>query len=133
VIGKRLGAYRIVQEIGRGGMGSFTSPCERMLSIRSVVAIKLIRRGTDNEFIIRRFRNERQILASLDHPNIASLLDGGTTEEGLPYFVMEYVEVTRFSHIVILTNSRSRNVCGFFGRFAQPFSMHISIASFIAT
>jgi len=56
------------------------------------VAIKLIRRGMDTDFIIRRFRHERQILADLDHPHIGRLLDGGTTTDGLPYFVMEYVE-----------------------------------------
>ena len=56
------------------------------------VAIKLIKRGMDTEAMLRRFRNERQILAGFDHPNIARLLDGDTTEDGLPYFVMEYVE-----------------------------------------
>src|SRR5205085_7585758 len=59
---------------------------------RQKVAIKLIKRGMDTDFIIRRFRHERQILANLDHPNIARLLDGGTTENGLPYFVMEFIE-----------------------------------------
>jgi tetratricopeptide (TPR) repeat protein/serine/threonine protein kinase len=59
---------------------------------RRQVAIKLIKRGMDTDFILRRFRNERQILASLDHPYVARLLDGGTTEDGLPYFVMEYIE-----------------------------------------
>ena len=58
---------------------------------RKEVAIKLVRRGLDTEDILRRFRNERQILAQLDHPNIARLIDGGTTDDGLPYFVMEYV------------------------------------------
>ena len=58
---------------------------------RKQVALKVIRRGLDTEDIIRRFRNERQILAQLDHPNIARLIDGGTTDDGLPYFVMEYV------------------------------------------
>src|SRR5437867_10400792 len=86
VIGRRLGSYRIVQEIGRGGMGSVYLAIRADDEFQKRVAIKLIRRGIDNEFIIGRFRNERQILASLDHPNIASLLDGGTTEEGLPYF-----------------------------------------------
>ena len=57
-----------------------------------LVAIKLIKRGMDTEAMLRRFRNERQILAGFDHPNIAHLLDGDTTEDGLPYFVMEYVE-----------------------------------------
>jgi serine/threonine protein kinase len=56
------------------------------------VAIKLLSRGMDTSFIVRRFRNERQILASLDHPNIARLLDGGATDDGLPYFVMEYID-----------------------------------------
>src|SRR5690242_4166992 len=56
------------------------------------VAIKLIRRGMDTDFIVRRFRTERQILAALDHPNICRLLDGGATDDGLPYFVMEYIE-----------------------------------------
>ena len=55
-------------------------------------AIKLIKRGMDTDFIVKRFRHERQILASLNHPNIARLIDGGTTDDGLPYFVMEYVE-----------------------------------------
>src|ERR1700682_182516 len=56
------------------------------------VAIKVLRRGMDTEDILRRFRNDRQILASLNHPNIANLYDGGTTADGFPYFVMEYVE-----------------------------------------
>ncbi len=56
------------------------------------VAIKLIKRGMDTDSVLRHFRNERQILASFDHPNIARLFDGGVTESGLPYFVMEYVD-----------------------------------------
>ena len=56
------------------------------------VAIKVLKRGMDTDVIVRRFRNERQILASLEHPYIAGLLDGGTTPDGLPYFAMEYVE-----------------------------------------
>src|SRR5579864_3320666 len=58
------------------------------------VAIKLVKRGMDTDFILRRFRHERQILAGLDHPNIARLLDGGATEDGRPYLVMEYIEGT---------------------------------------
>ena len=92
VIGKRLGAYRIEREIGRGGMGSVYLAVRADDEYKKRVAIKLIKRGMDTDFIVRRFRNERQILASLDHPHIARLLDGGTTEDGLPYFVMEYVE-----------------------------------------
>ena len=62
---------------------------------QKLVAIKLVKRGMDSDAILRRFRNERQIMASLDHPNISRLLDGGTTDEGLPYFVMEYIEGTQ--------------------------------------
>jgi eukaryotic-like serine/threonine-protein kinase len=92
IIGKRLGSYRIEREIGRGGMGSVYTAVRADDEYKKRVAIKLIKRGMDTDFIVRRFRHERQILASLDHPNIARLLDGGTTGDGLPYFVMEYVE-----------------------------------------
>jgi serine/threonine protein kinase/Tol biopolymer transport system component/tetratricopeptide (TPR) repeat protein len=92
VIGQRLGSYRIVKEIGRGGMGAVYLATRADDEFQKEVAIKLIRRGMDTDFIVKRFRNERQILAGLDHPNVARLLDGGTTEDGLPYFVMEYVE-----------------------------------------
>src|SRR5687767_9011932 len=61
------------------------------------VAIKILKRGMDSDSIVRRFRNERQILASLQHPYIGGLLDGGTTTEGLPYFAMEYIEGQRIA------------------------------------
>ena len=89
--GRRIGHYRIVREIGRGGMGAVYL-AERADEYREKVALKVVKRGMDTEFVVRRFRHERQILASLNHPNIARLLDGGTTEDGLPYFVMEYIE-----------------------------------------
>ncbi|MFL6215913.1 MAG: protein kinase domain-containing protein [Blastocatellia bacterium] len=92
MIGRTLGAYRIEREIGRGGMGAVYEAARADNVFRRRVAIKLVKRGMDTDFILRRFRNERQILASLDHPNIAHLLDGGSTEDGLPYFVMEYIE-----------------------------------------
>jgi eukaryotic-like serine/threonine-protein kinase len=92
LIGKRLGSYRIVKEIGRGGMGSVYLATRADDEFQKRVAIKLIKRGMDTDFIVKRFRNERQILAGLDHQHIARLLDGGTTDDGLPYFVMEYVE-----------------------------------------
>jgi Tol biopolymer transport system component/serine/threonine protein kinase/tetratricopeptide (TPR) repeat protein len=92
LVGRRLGAYRILREIGRGGMGAVYLAERADDAFRKRVAIKLIKRGMDTDYVLRRFRNERQILASLDHPNIAHLLDGGTTDDGLPYFVMEYIE-----------------------------------------
>ncbi len=92
LIGQRLGAYRIEREIGRGGMGAVYEAVRVDNEFTLRVAIKLVKRGMDTDFILRRFRKERQILAALDHPNIARLLDGGTTADGLPYFVMEYIE-----------------------------------------
>ena len=91
-IGCRLGAYEIVREIGRGGLGVVYLAERADEQFQKQVAIKLIKRGLDTDEIQRRFRNERQILATLDHPNIARLLDAGTTESGLSYFVMEYIE-----------------------------------------
>jgi len=90
--GQRIGAYRVVRELGRGGMGSVYLAERADEEFEQRVALKLVRRGMDTEEIVRRFRSERQILAHLDHPNIAKLFDGGTTEDGRPYFLMEYVE-----------------------------------------
>lgn len=91
-VGRRIGAYRVVRELGRGGMGAVYLAERDDSEFRHSVAVKLIKRGMDTDFILRRFRNERQILATLDHPHIAKLLDGGTTDDGLPYFVMEFIE-----------------------------------------
>ena len=93
-LGRRIGAYRLVTELGRGGMGAVFLASRDDAEFKKSVAIKLIKRGMDTDFILKRFRNERQILATLDHPYIARLLDGGTTDDELPYFVMEYIEGT---------------------------------------
>jgi len=90
--GRRVGAYELVRELGRGGMGTVWLAKRADRQFEKLVAIKLLKRGTDTDEVLRRFEAERQILAHLEHPNIARLLDGGTTDEGLPYFVMEYVE-----------------------------------------
>jgi serine/threonine protein kinase/tetratricopeptide (TPR) repeat protein len=90
--GKQIGAYRLTKEIGRGGMGAVYLAERADGEFSQKVAIKLIKRGMDSDFIVRRFRHERQILASFEHPFIARLLDGGTTDDGMPYFVMEYIE-----------------------------------------
>ncbi len=92
LVGQRIGPYRLIRQIGHGGMGEVYLAVRADEQYHKQVAIKLIRRGLDNAAIIRRFRRERQILANLNHPHIAKLLDGGTTEEGQPYFVMEYIE-----------------------------------------
>src|SRR5688572_17853203 len=91
-IGNRIGVYRIVRELGHGGMGTVFLAERDDEHYRQQVAIKLINPGLGGETIRRRFRNEMQILADLNHPNIARLFDGGETTDGLPYLVMEYVE-----------------------------------------
>jgi non-specific serine/threonine protein kinase/serine/threonine-protein kinase len=90
--GGRAGSYSLLREIGRGGMGTVHLAVRDDGQFRHKVAVKLVKRGMDTDLILRRFRYERQILADLDHPNIARLLDGGTTTDGRPYFVMEYIE-----------------------------------------
>lgn len=92
LIGQRLGAYRIEREIGRGGMGTVYLAWRADNVFQRRVAIKIIKHGMNSDFVLQRFRHERQILANMDHPNIARLLDGGATPSGQPYFVMEYIE-----------------------------------------
>ena len=90
--GQSFGAYRIIREIGRGGLGTVYLAERADQQFEKQVAIKVVKRGLDTDDILNRFRAERQILAQLDHPNIARLIDAGSTGEGLPYFVMEYVD-----------------------------------------
>src|ERR1700730_13881264 len=92
MIGQRIGLYKISREIGHGGMGTVYLATRDDDQYEKQVAIKVVKRGMDTDLVLDRFRNERQILASFDHPNIARLLDGGSTENGLPYFIMEYIE-----------------------------------------
>src|SRR5262245_28175339 len=99
--GERVGPYRILRMVGRGGMGDVYEAERDDEQFRQQVAIKIIKRGMDTEFVRDRFLRERQILASLDHPHIARLYDGGATTEGLPYFVMEFVagdRITAYCH-----------------------------------
>ncbi len=89
---ERLGRYRVTGEIGRGGLATVLSAERDDQVYRQRVAIKLIRRGLDTDDILRRLRQERQILARLQHPSIAQLIDGGSTDDGRPFVVMEYIE-----------------------------------------
>lgn len=89
-----IGPYRVVRQLGHGGMGTVFLASREDAEFEQRVAIKLVRRGAAGESLLQRFRQERQILAALEHPNIARLLDGGTTSGGVPYLVMEYVEGT---------------------------------------
>jgi serine/threonine-protein kinase len=89
--GQRIGPYRLMRLIGRGGMGEVYEAVRDDDEFRHRVAIKLIKHGMESDFVRERFLRERRILGSLDHPHIARLLDGGATAEGRPYFVMEFV------------------------------------------
>jgi serine/threonine-protein kinase len=90
---ERIGPYRLLRKLGEGGMSSVYLAV-RDDGFQKLVALKVIRRGLKSDDLLHRFRTERQILAGLDHPNIAKLLDGGSTEGGMPYFVMEYIDGT---------------------------------------
>lgn len=94
LIGSRIGPYRVVELLGEGGMGAVYRGVRDDGDFQQQIAIKLVKRGMDTNAILRRFRSERRILAKLDHPNICKLLDGGVTDDGLPYFVMEFLQGT---------------------------------------
>ncbi len=101
-IGKQIDDYKILKEIGRGGMGTVYLAARADESYDKKVAVKLIKRGMDTAAVLKRFVMERKILAQFDNPNIACLLDGGSTVDGLPYLVMEYIEglpVTKFCEL----------------------------------
>ena len=93
-VGERVGPYRLIDELGRGGMGVVWL-AERDDGFRQRVALKIIKLGMGTDEVVRRFRRERQLLADLDHPGIVRLLDGGTTEDGLPYLALEVVHGAR--------------------------------------
>jgi serine/threonine protein kinase len=90
--GSKAGPYEIVREIGRGGIGAVYLARRADDVFQKQVAIKVVKRGMDTEAILRRFYHERRILARLEHPYIVRIIDGGSTGDGLPYLVMEYVE-----------------------------------------
>jgi serine/threonine-protein kinase len=96
--GQTVGNYRIIREIGRGGMGAVFLAERADGEFKHEVALKVVRRSFADTELKRRFRRERQILASLNHPNIARLMDGGVSDDGEPYLVMEYVEGARVDH-----------------------------------
>ncbi len=91
-VGQTLGAYELIELIGSGGMGSVFRARRTDGAFEREAAIKLIKKGMDTNRVVARFTYERQVLARLQHPNIAQLLDGGVTDDGQPYFVMEYVD-----------------------------------------
>ena len=105
LVGRRFGAYRLTELLGEGGMGAVYRAQRDDGAFDLEVAVKVVRSGVSREFFLQRFRNERQILAQLDHPNIARLIDGGAADDGAPYLVMELVD-----GIPIDDYCRSRNL-----------------------
>src|SRR5439155_13001224 len=89
--GNVIGRYKLLQQIGEGGFG-VVFMAEQQQPVRRMVALKIIKLGMDTRQVIARFEAERQALAMMDHPGVAKVLDGGTTETGRPYFVMELVK-----------------------------------------
>src|SRR5262249_39031806 len=98
-IGRRVGAYVIIRELGQGGMGTVYLAARADGYFEKEVAIKVLNRNAAKEDVLRRFAAEREVLARLDHPNIARLIDAGTLDDGRPYFIMEYIDgapITRY-------------------------------------
>ncbi len=91
-LGERVGAWRLERKIGAGGMGAVYLAVRADGHFEQRAAVKLLRLGVDSPQLVERFRRERQVLAQLEHPGVARLLDGGVTEDGLPYIAMEYIE-----------------------------------------
>jgi serine/threonine protein kinase/formylglycine-generating enzyme required for sulfatase activity len=87
---ERIGPYKLLEKIGEGGMGEVHA-ADQLQPVRRRVALKLIKRGMDSAQVVARFEAERQALARMSHPNVAQVFDGGTSDDGRPYFVMEYV------------------------------------------
>jgi len=112
LIGRRIGSYKIERQIGRGGMASVYLASRADEQFDKQVAIKILLPELDRDDLLQRFRAERQTLAALDHPNIVKLLDGGNTDQGLPYLVMDYVEGEPIDEFCdsrkLSTNSRLR-------------------------
>ena len=104
----RVTGFRIVREVGHGGMGSVYEAFTFNGELDQRVAIKLVKRGMDSEFILHRFERERRILGALDHAYVARLLDGGATDDGTPFFVMEYVEglpIDQYARVATLSTA----------------------------
>ena len=134
-VGRRIGPYEIERELGRGGMSRVFLAHRADGEYEQQVAIKLLRPGLDSELDLERLRSERQILAKLNHPNIARLLDGGTSPDGLPYFVLEYVdglpldEYCRTHHLPVAERPEELVVYGGSGKAARDWASYERIVA----
>ena len=134
LLGSRLGPWRLVSVLGRGGMGTVYRAERADGQYRQEVAVKILRSGPRDPYAIERFRTERQVLAHLTHPNIAGLLDGGFAPDGTPYLVMELVDGVPITRMVRRRASSARRLgCVCFAWCATPCSTRIAPSSFTAT
>ena len=126
--GTMIGPYKLMEQIGEGGMG-LVFVAEQQHPVRRKVALKVIKPGMDTRDVIARFEAERQALALMDHPNIAKVLDGGATDSGRPYFVMELVRGVPITDFCDHNQLTMRERLGLFverlpGRAARPLQGH---------
>ena len=131
-VGQTLGRYKLLERVGEGGCG-VVYVAEQTEPVRRRVALKVIKLGMDTKQVVARFEAERQALAMMDHPNIAKVLDAGTTDVGRPFFVMELVRGSRSPTTATRPTSPPRNgsICS--SRSARPSSTRTRRASSIAT
>jgi eukaryotic-like serine/threonine-protein kinase len=129
---RTIGPYTLLEVIGQGGMGEVWL-AEQRQPVRRRVAIKLIKVGMDTKEVVARFESERQALALMDHPAIAKVFDAGSTPEGRPYFVMEYVEASRLPTTATSTSSPSGSVWNCSPGYAMAYSMRTRRQLSIAT
>jgi len=124
-----IGPYRLLQRLGEGGMGEVWL-AEQKTPIHRTVAVKLIKAGMDTKAVVARFETEQQALALMDHPSIARVFDAGSTAEGHPYFVMEFMPDCLSPHIATSTGSRSKSGWNCLCRSATACSTRIRKRSF---
>jgi len=129
--GRRFGPYRLIRELGRGGMGAVYLAVRDDQQYESEVAVKIAQPGIGGDFILRRFRRERQILARLQHPNIARLYDGGAADDGTPYLVMEYMRGSWITKYAADNNLSIEERLRYSFRSARPSNMRTISSSFI--
>ena len=127
-----LGRYKLLGRFGEGGCG-VVYVAEQTEPVRRRVALKVIKLGMDTKAVVARFEAERQALAMMDHPNIAKVLDAGTTEQGRPFFVMELVRGIRITEYCDQNKLSTKERLDCSSRFARPSSTRTRRASFIAT
>lgn len=117
-VGEYIGRYKLLERIGEGGFG-MVYLAEQQAPLRRLVALKVIKLGMDTQEVIARFEAERQVLALMEHPNIAKVLDAGTTERGRPYFVMEFVRGTKITAYCDRNNLSTPQRLELFARVCQ--------------